>query len=95
MGLYPDTSFNPEKFYDSGVRIEAYKPVTDVYTPSDPVSTTSIYDVPSYTWDKKSRPNVDDYTRPWSKKASETMYSWAFTDYRKKHNAEITYAKIG
>lgn len=93
MPTIPVDTFNPEKHFDSGIHVSTQMPTSMVVNTSASASPSSIYDVPSYVWDGKSRPNIDDYTRPWSQKASDSMYSWAFTDYRKAHNAEITYAK--
>lgn len=56
-------------------------------------SPASIYDVQPYSWDGKSRPNIDDYTSPWIEKASQTMYKYTASAKRKSINAEITYAK--
>lgn len=63
------------------------------YYVSEAPKDSSIYDVSSYRWDGKSRPNVDDYTAPWIRTASQTMYKYTGLRYKKEFNAMVTYAR--
>lgn len=81
----------PPKVPDS-IMNDSYisNPSVTYYAP-EPEKT--IYDVSPYVWDKKSRPNINDYTKPWMKDASQTMYKYTGLQYKKDHNAMVTYAK--
>lgn len=51
-----------------------------------------IYDVESYKWDGNERPNIEDYTAPWSEVASMTDAKWNTENWRKYQNA-VNYAR--
>lgn len=84
----------PESPIPDSVMIEPNltNPPVTYYVP-EPVKELSIYDVSPYKWDGQSRPNVDDYIKPWVKDASQTMYKYTGLRYKKEHNAMVTYAK--